>query len=358
MAACGWLDDNKYSDDVKTKSKDVIFCGNPGVGKSTLLSSITGEIFKSGVSWAKGLTKELEWKSAASILPGYRFADTPGLADIDMAKQAGEAITKALTSAHIENHEVLLFFVLNDNNGRTRTEDLYTIRNVLDSIEVKGERKNNLYSVIVNQMDCLELPGWKEEGEPKWKSQFFQSSPSVPYATTSIIFLPRVKELVNKSNGFYDFKGLGKFVLRAPSLSITSLKKIEVGDMIEAMKKLRKLHQESMKKLEDKMEKNKVEWEKERRENLKREKEFRESMEKVLEQRAEEIRDMRDKQKKADEASQNFTQKLLDMRVDDQTRYDKMMKENAERQDKMNAQLANLSRPRKRLTLWSFLNPF
>jgi len=347
------LDDIKYSDDVKTRTKDVIFCGNPGVGKSTLLSSITGEIFKSGVSWAKGLTQELEWK-VSSNLPGYRFADTPGLADAELAKQAGEAITQALTSAQRGNHEVFLFFVVTDNNGRTRTEDLYTIRNVLDSIKVKGERKYNLYSVIVNQMDCLELPGWKEQGEPMWKSQFFQSSPSVPYPTSNILFLPRVKELVNKSNGIYDFKGLGQFLLRAPSLSITSVKKIEVGDMIEAMKKLRRLHQEGIKKLEDKMENHKAEWAKERREIQKREEEWRERMQKKLDERADELRTMR-AQSIADQKA--LATQLLDMRNQDNKRYERMMEKSAEREEKLQAQLLEASRrrPQKRTTLWSFL---
>jgi len=355
MAACAFVDDIKYSDDVKTRTKDVIFCGNPGVGKSTLLSSITGEVFKSGVSWAKGLTQELEWK-VTSNLPGYRFADTPGLADAELAKQAGEAITQALTSAQIGNHEVLLFFVVTDNNGRIRTEDLYTIRNVLDSIKVKGERKHDLYSVIVNQMNCLELPGWKDQGEPMWKSQFFQNSPSVPYPTSNIIFLPTVKELVNKSNGIYAFKGLGQFLLRAPSLSITSVKKIEVGDMIEAMKKLRKLHQEGIKKLEDKMENQKAEWARERREMQIKEQEWRRSMQEKLDARAAEIRDLRTQTQEADQKA--FTQQLLDMRKEDNERYAKMMEASAERESKLQAQLIEASRRRKRTTIWSFLNPF
>jgi len=45
-------------DDNKTKFNEVIlFCGNPGVGKSTLCNSIFGEaIFQSGVSLGKGMT--------------------------------------------------------------------------------------------------------------------------------------------------------------------------------------------------------------------------------------------------------------------------------------------------------------
>jgi len=351
MAVCGHFDENKYPDDEKqSKTKDVIFCGNPGAGKSTLLSCITGETFKSGVSWTKGLTKELEWK-AVSILPGYRFADTPGLADPEMAKLAGAAITKAMTSAHINNHEVFLVFVVNDNAGRTRTEDLYTIRNVLDSIGVEGKRKNNLYSVIVNKMACLELPGWKEEGEPMWKSLFFTTSPSVPYPTNHIIFLPNVKELVNASNASYEFEGLGKFLLRAPSISITSVRKIETGDMLEQMKKLRKLHQEGIKKLMHKMEHDREEWQKERKEIQRREDDYRERMEKVLEERAEEIREMR---KDESERAAKMSEELLMMRKEDAKRFTDMMETNNKRQQELTKQLAALNN-KKPMTLWRFL---
>ena len=39
---------------------DVIFCGNPGVGKSTLLSCISEITFMSGFSWGDGLTLKAE----------------------------------------------------------------------------------------------------------------------------------------------------------------------------------------------------------------------------------------------------------------------------------------------------------
>jgi putative ribosome biogenesis GTPase RsgA len=78
----------------------VIFCGNPGVGKSTLLSSISGCKFESGMTWGEGKTSKLQilastvdfWKKAC-----YEFGDTPGLANIKMIKQAAKAICDALS---------------------------------------------------------------------------------------------------------------------------------------------------------------------------------------------------------------------------------------------------------------------
>lgn len=40
----------------------VVFVGNPGVGKSTLLNSLVGSaVFKSGLSTGSGLTQSFQW---------------------------------------------------------------------------------------------------------------------------------------------------------------------------------------------------------------------------------------------------------------------------------------------------------
>ena len=56
--------------------------------------------------------------------------DTPGLADLTMAKQAAEAITSALQDGAREKRNVKIFFVVTETNGRVRPEDLFTIKQV------------------------------------------------------------------------------------------------------------------------------------------------------------------------------------------------------------------------------------
>ena len=72
----------------------ILMIGNPGGGKSTLLNGMAGErLFKSGISMGKGLTCNLDEKENGE---GKHFIDTPGLEDVELRKQAGQAITQAL----------------------------------------------------------------------------------------------------------------------------------------------------------------------------------------------------------------------------------------------------------------------
>ena len=71
----------------------IIAVGNPGAGKSTLLNSLGGEVlFKSGLKVGSGVTYQLDEKENAN---GH-FLDTPGLADEELRKQAGKAISEGL----------------------------------------------------------------------------------------------------------------------------------------------------------------------------------------------------------------------------------------------------------------------
>ena len=46
---------------LKKSGIDIIFIGNPGAGKSTLVSSLSGQKCKSGFNGGPGLTAELQW---------------------------------------------------------------------------------------------------------------------------------------------------------------------------------------------------------------------------------------------------------------------------------------------------------
>ena len=79
----------------KMSRTNILFLGNPGKGKSTLLNGLMGKVgFKSGVSLFTGLTSELNKVE----VDGLVYLDTPGLADADqnMREKAAKAVTEAL----------------------------------------------------------------------------------------------------------------------------------------------------------------------------------------------------------------------------------------------------------------------
>lgn len=122
-----------------------IFVGNPGTGKSTLLNGIFGEAkFLSGNSVGKGLTVELQWADHSN---GDSFADTPGLADVELRKEAAEAITTALKSGE-DDYKII--FVITEEGARVRPMDVQTITTVLSSVQ--NIDKTPPYGIVVNKV--------------------------------------------------------------------------------------------------------------------------------------------------------------------------------------------------------------
>jgi len=118
-----------------------IFIGNPGTGKSTMLNSLIGEVkFQSGISIGHGLTKIVQW---ALDQHGNIYADTPGLSDIKLRKQAAAEITKALKKGGLFK----IVFVITLEEGRIRADDKTTMQLVLEAAPI-----GHFYGVIINKM--------------------------------------------------------------------------------------------------------------------------------------------------------------------------------------------------------------
>ena len=117
-----------------------LFIGNPGTGKSTLANCIARSLlFKSGLKFGDGMTFQLDMKKCNEVT----YLDTPGLDDIKLRKQAAAAITKALK----QNGTYQIFFVITLEAGRLRTQDVLTIKLVLES---SSDLK--YFSLIVNKL--------------------------------------------------------------------------------------------------------------------------------------------------------------------------------------------------------------
>jgi len=262
---------------------DLIFCGNPGVGKSTLLTSVSNIQFESGFSWGEGLTSKLDFKESPD-LPGVRFCDTPGLADIEMSKRAAEAITGALTYCANHKRRALIFFIVTVESGRVKPDDLFTIKQVMGSITFpNGEKPSkNDYGVIINKCTFLKRPDFQTSGRRKIESAFCIKSDTVPFTTSHIYFIPYAEDMVDQSNCKRSFDGLKEWIIEFPGIMIDSVTKIDVSSLEEKLKRAKELHNKEMQELEKRL--------------LSQNKEVIDKLEKQMEETK------RDMQKKIDEA--------------------------------------------------------
>lgn len=116
---------------------------NPGAGKSTILNGIVGKAaFNSGVSVGTGLTTTLDVYEG----DGLTLYDTPGLSDIERAKEAAKEIDSLLQ----KQNDIKMCFVVVLEGGRASPEDATTITAVLSAIT--GVDINDRFGVIFNKV--------------------------------------------------------------------------------------------------------------------------------------------------------------------------------------------------------------
>jgi len=256
-----YCDDNKYADESKFGDQvggDVIFCGNPGVGKSTLLSSISGERFKSGVSYVSGLTQLSTWKQSKKW-PGFRFADTPGLADAEMAESAAGEITQVFKKSVKERRKCYLFFVFTLNSGRLNSQDLYTMKLVLESLDIHEKVKDSRFGIIVNKVEEMDDDDDWEEGKLQLMVRFNTKSANVmPFTTVNVMFLPKVKKLQNKRNATHDFPELISFMQSCLPFRATFNRDIEYKGIMKKMMDMMKVHKAELNELKEEFEINRI----------------------------------------------------------------------------------------------------
>ncbi len=193
--------------------------GNPGVGKSTLLNGLVGQaVFKSGVSFGEGLTKILQLHESR---PGRWYGDTPGLADTAMRQKAAEEIGMALR----QNGRYQLVFVVKEDSGRVRPQDVATIKLVLDALP---KERSVPYGIVVNQITPRRIKMLTDNRESYCQ---FAASLNLGNAnpTARIAFYPKNDELEDQSNAVHQIEQhLITFLANLPFVEIRSK---EVADV-------------------------------------------------------------------------------------------------------------------------------
>ena len=160
----------------------IMFCGNPGAGKSTLCNSIFQQArFRSGVSARTGMTTEKQEYQHE----GKLYIDTPGLADPDKRVPAGKEIEEALKN----NSNYKIVFIATLESGRIRPADIDTIETVCEAIQVPFE-----YGLIFNKVTA----GVMEEINQKGLDSYLTSFSKRPYSTVVLRMDDEIEDVNNR----------------------------------------------------------------------------------------------------------------------------------------------------------------
>jgi len=193
--------------------------GNPGVGKSTMLNSMMGDLFfHSGYSPGSGLTYQLDKKS----VNGNHFFDTPGLADMKKREQAAVAIEEALKL----NGTYKIIFVICLEAGRVSPQDVATIKCVLTACKVISNR----YGVIINKVPAGGLPKVRESLQEICATLFLDDT--MP-PTAFVHVNPKDPDLDDEDDVFAELTDeLLQFIMSVPTIEIkpSDVEKIDIRD--------------------------------------------------------------------------------------------------------------------------------
>jgi GTP-binding protein EngB required for normal cell division len=206
----------------------VIFCGNPGVGKSTLCNSIFQKAaFQAGVSFGKGMTQQQQ----AFIYHNTKYVDTPGLSDVASMEQAAQEIEKALK----ENNNYKVVFVATLAAGRINSEDLATINKICESIKVDFE-----YGIIFNKV-TKPMIALLQENQAEMK-KYLANLHKQP---TSIAMLEKDRTIADKNNMFFsaNSENRGRLLdfiasLKTNIISASQVRPVDVADKKAQSEKL------------------------------------------------------------------------------------------------------------------------
>jgi GTPase Era involved in 16S rRNA processing len=181
-------DDKK--DEAKKAKEYLLFVGNSGTGKSTLINSLIGK----KVAEARISSSRITNVSTFYEHNGKYFIDTPGLQNTNtkFQEQAASEIEKALK----KDGKYRIFFVITLQSGRVEAADIATINIIMDAIK----DNNNRFNIIINKVSKKEKN--KILGNPEEMAKIYVAINSGKYKTNSIMYIDNSRDIDDDKTEF------------------------------------------------------------------------------------------------------------------------------------------------------------
>ncbi|CAE7273036.1 der [Symbiodinium sp. CCMP2592] len=243
----------KFIDDLAKKHpklfasrQPVVFMGNPGRGKSTLLNALAGEaLFTAGPSRdGKGVTASFTSKDVCQRVGDYGFwtlVDTPGLADESLRNEASQQIRRALRSSKNEDGDLVphvIVFVITLNEGRIIEEDKATIKLIL-----RAAREITSFGIVVN----------KESAEDQANLTYIQAQILLGLGSDTrhgyVHWFPDVQAAKKKDNYIMSDNSseagnpvteLWRWIASIPAVKVKNVEELRLADLEDMLQEVRK----------------------------------------------------------------------------------------------------------------------